>query len=324
MKSKLFILCLLILALLSMPLSAFAAENSVLIYSSAEDYRNEHFLKRLKEQFPDYDIQIEYMSTGNQAAKLMAEGLNTPADIIYDMEYGYFPLIENYLADLSGYDTTQFIDSLIPASHKYLPELMNSGTVIVNTETLEKLGLPEPTCYADLLNDCYRNQLSMPSPTTSGTGYMFLKSLVNAMGEDNAYAYFDAFAENVLQFTSSGSGAVNALVQGEASIGLGMISQAVVEINEGAPLKILFFEEGAPYVPYGYGIIEGKQSRQAVTDVFDFFYNVLVDEDKQFFPETIYQDKTFEMENYPSNIPYADMSGNTSEEKTRLLEKWEY
>ena len=38
----------------------------------------------------------------------------------------------------------------------------------------------------------------------------------------------------------------------------------------------------------------------------------------------IYVDKTFDIENYPTNINYADMSGNTTEEKTRLLENWEY
>ena len=58
----------------------------------------------------------------------------------------------------------------------------------------------------------------MPNPRSSGTGYNFLKSLVNAWGEDEAFAYFDRLAENVYQFTSSGSGPVNALVQGEADV----------------------------------------------------------------------------------------------------------
>lgn len=49
-------------------------------------------------------------------------------------------------------------------------------------------------------------------------------------------------------------------------------------------------------------------------------------EDKElFYPEQIYKDKTFEIENYRTDIVYADMSGNTTaEEKARLLENWEY
>ena len=154
---------------------------------------------------------------------------------------------------------------------------------------------------------------------------MFLKSLVNAWGEEEAFAYFDQLAENILQFTSSGSGPVNALVQGEAAIGLAMTGQTVTEINKGADLEILFFEEGSPYTVYGMGIIEGKQDRQAVQEVFNFFYTDLVPEDKErFFPEQIYKDRTFEIENFPTNIKYADMSGNTTEEKEKLLEKWKH
>ena len=54
--------------------AAESAGNKVVIYSGAEEYRNEYFLKRLNEEFPDYDITIEYMPTGNLAAKLAAEG----------------------------------------------------------------------------------------------------------------------------------------------------------------------------------------------------------------------------------------------------------
>lgn len=165
----------------------------------------------------------------------------------------------------------------------------------------------------------------MPNPKSSGTGYMFLLSLVNAWGEDVAFDYFDLLSDNILQYTSSGSGPVNALVQGEVAVGLGMIAQAVTSINEGAPLDILFFTEGAPYSIYGFGIVEGKQNRACVREVFDFFYNTLVDEDKAlYFPEQIYEDKTFEVTNYPTDIHYADMSGNTSERKQQLLSNWEY
>ena len=157
------------------------------------------------------------------------------------------------------------------------------------------------------------------------TKYMFVKMLVNTWGEDEAFRYFDALAENILQFTSSGSGPVNALIQGEAAIGLGMTAQAVTAINDGANLKILFFDEGSPFSLYGFAMPEGKQDRKAVRDVFDFFYTTLVPEDKElFYPEQIYKEKTFEIENYPTNIIYGDMSGNTTEEKTRLLDKWEY
>lgn len=44
-------------------------KESVLIYTSVEDYVIEDMNKRLSEEFPDYDITVEYVSTGNHAAK---------------------------------------------------------------------------------------------------------------------------------------------------------------------------------------------------------------------------------------------------------------
>lgn len=325
MKRMLMRLLTMALAVLCLTGSAIAEDNRVVIFTSAEDYRNEYMQKRLNETFPDYEIVLEYMPTGNQAAKLMAEGLNTECDITFDMEYGYFPMLEQYLADLSEYDYSHFADDLVPENKRYIPEVRNGGSIIVNTQVLEAKGLEKPASYADLLKPEYKDLISMPNPKSSGTGYMFLKSLVNAMGEDEAFDYFDALAENILQFTSSGSGPVNALIQQEAAIGLGMTSQAVTAINDGAPLEIIFFEEGSPYSAYGYSMIEGKQNRQCVKEVFDFFYTTLVDEDKAlFFPEPIYKDKAFEIDNYPTDILYADMSNNTSEEKNRLLDEWAY
>ena len=302
-----------------------ADDNRVVIYSGAEEYRNEYFSKRLKEQFPDYDISIEYMPTAELAAKLAAEGTDTDIDIIYDLDYSYAGLVEQYLADLSEYDQSIFVDDAKVASNKYLPEYRNGGAIIINPDVLAEKGLAEPTCYDDLLKPEYKNLISMPNPKSSGTGYMFLKSLVNAWGEEKAFDYFNKLSDNILQFTTSGSGPVNALVQKEVAIGLGMTGQAVVKINEGANLKIVFFEEGSPFSLYGYAMPDGKQNKKAVKDVFDFFYSTLVEEDKQlFFPEQIYKDKTFEVENYPTDIHYADMSTNTTEEKIRLLENWEY
>lgn len=301
------------------------SSNKVVIYSGAEEYRNEYFLKRLTEQFPDYEITIEYMPTGNLAAKLAAEGTDTDMDIFYDLDFSYAGLVEKYLADVSEYDQSIYVDDCKVESGRYLAATRNGGAIIVNPDVLAAKGIDEPTSYADLLKPEFKGLVSMPDPKSSGTGYMFVKSLVNAWGEDKAFEYFAGLAENILQFTSSGSGPVNALVQGEAAVGLGMTAQAVTKINEGANLKILFFEEGSPYSLYGYAIPEGKQNRKAVVDVFKFFYDTLVMEDKElYYPEQVFAKQANNIENYPKNIKYADMKGNTTEEKTRLLEKWEY
>lgn len=326
MKKNLICVLAMLLMVAAVLCGCGGSKESVLIYTSVEDYVIEDMNARLSEQFPDYDITVEYVSTGNHAAKLLAEGTNTECDITYDLEYGYMEQLAQagVLADLSAYDKSIYMDDTV-VSDNYLIQCRVGGAIILNTELLAQKGLAEPTCYEDLLKSEYAGMISMANPKSSGTGYMFLKSLVNAWGEEKAFAYFDALTPNVLQYTSSGSGPVNALLQGEAAIGFGMTSHAVTQINEGAPLKVIFFSEGSPFTLYGQGMIAGKETRQCVKEVFDFLVNTYSYElNEKFFPEQMFKDVVYNVENYPQNIVYSDMSGNTIEEKTRLLEMWKY
>ena len=297
----------------------------VVIFSSAEEYKNEFYSKKLKEKFPDYDIVIEYLSTGNHAAKLKAEGEKTLCDITLDLEAGYAKQLEPIFADLSSYDMSRYSEDLISKNKKWMPECRVGGAIILNTEVLKAKNLKVPQSYEDLLKPEYKGLISMPSPKASGTGYIFLKALVNSMGEEKAFAYFDQLSKNVLQFTSSGSGPVNALINKEVAIGLGMTAQGALKKTEGVPLEMVFFKEGSPYTFYTVAMIKGKEKNKAVKDVFDYLNsNVIEGQVQKYYPEKLYKDKDYTIKNMPENIKYADMKNNTIEEKERLLAKWNY
>ncbi len=301
-------------------------KEKIVIYTSIEDYVVKDLDARLKEQFPDYEIKLEYMSTGTHASKLLAEKTDTKCDIIYDLEYAYLAQLDEneLLADLSGYNKDIYYADLIE-SENYIPHLRSGGAIILNTKVLSENNLPEPTCYEDLLKPEYKGLISMPSPSSSGTGYMFLKSLVNTWGEEKAFEYFDKLTENILSYTSSGSGPVNALLLEEVAVGLGMTAQSVIQINEGAPFKIVYFEEGSPFTVYGQAIVKGKDERESVKEVFDYLVNTYgYVYNENFGPEKLFKDKSYTLENFPQDIVYSDMKNNTIEEKERLLALWKH
>jgi iron(III) transport system substrate-binding protein len=122
------------------------SSNKVVIYSGAEEYRNEYFLKRIKEEFPDYDVTIEYMPTGNLAAKLAAEGTQTDMDIFYDLDFSYAGLVEQYLADVSAYDQSIYVDDCKVENAHFLAATRNGGAIIIIPDVLKEKGIAEPTC----------------------------------------------------------------------------------------------------------------------------------------------------------------------------------
>ena len=331
MKNIKLLVCLLLL--LGIVSASFAAcgkkKEKVTIYTSTEDYNMELLQKTLDEKFPNYKIVIEYMSTSNIAAKVIEEGADSDCDIVFCEEYGYLEKMigAGVLDSIAGdYDLTRYVDDAVPAPVKdyALPCLRTGGGVIVNNHVLEQRGIAKPTSYADLLDPAYRGLVSMASPKSSGTGYMFFYSLVKAWGEERALAYFDELTPNVLAYTTSGSGPVNALVNREVAVGFGMISQAVTKINDGnSELEILFFEEGAPSNLYGNAIVKGKKVSKAVKDVMDYLDAYYTDAScAKFYPEPVFKNTDYHVPNFPSNIVYSDMTGNNLNAKEALLAKW--
>jgi iron(III) transport system substrate-binding protein len=64
-----------------------------------------------------------------------------------------------------------------------------------------------PKSWADLTDPRYREQIVMPNPYTSGTGYMVVSGWMQMQpfGERAGWAYIDRLHENIASYTSSGS-----------------------------------------------------------------------------------------------------------------------
>ena len=77
------------LAVLALPGCSSANDGTVVIYSCAEGVRNESLITAMHARFPEYDIRLHYIPTGNCAAKLRMEGSQSEADIVLDLEGGY-------------------------------------------------------------------------------------------------------------------------------------------------------------------------------------------------------------------------------------------
>lgn len=328
MRKKLTLALAAVMLLSALPLSSCGSKKSITIYATSEDYRIENAQKMFDEKFPEYDIHIEYKSTGDLSSKLIAEGDNTDCDIIMELENAYMEKISDSLAELKDVDFSVYKDTYVPDSRKYVPFVISSGSIVVNTKLLAEKNLSVPETYDDLLKPEYKGLISMPNPKSSSTGYIFLLNLVNAWGEEKAFTFFDGLAENIsgAGFTSSGSGPIQNLIMGEAVIGLGMTHQAVTEINNGEPLEVHFLAEGSPYDVYSSAVIKGKETDEDVMKVFDYLVNEITPKDKELYaPETIYKDRTFTKPNYPETIPYGDMSGISDiSVKDSLLSKWKY
>lgn len=317
-------ICLIFLFILLITTGCSKKDGQVVIYTSMEENRNKALKEQLAERFPDKDIIVQYLSTGNSAAKIKNEGTNVEADIVLDLETAHMANLEENFADLSSFDTSIYLDG-VNKSNKYLTWTKYTMALIIDKNYFDKHNLSVPKTYDDLLKSEYRNLIAIPDPKTSGTGYAFYLNVVNIMGEDNAIEYFKKLKNNLREFTTSGSGPTNLLKQGEIAIAMGMTSQGVEAINEGYNFKIVSLKTGAPYNTTSFGIIKGRENKENVREVFEWLMNDFGKYDKEYFlPDKILKNQEVKVKNYPTNLKDAKMDGIDSVSvKQDLISKWE-
>lgn len=317
-------ICLIFLFILLITTGCSKKAGKVVIYTSMEENRNKALKEQLAEKFPDKDIVVQYLSTGNSAAKIKNEGTNVEADIVLDLETAHMVELEENFADLSSFDTSIYLDG-VNKSNRYLTWTKYTMALVIDKNYFDKHNLSVPKTYDDLLKSEYKNLIAIPDPKTSGTGYAFYLNVVNIMGEDKAIEYFKKLKNNLREFTTSGSGPTNLLKQGEIAIAMGMTSQGVEAINEGYNFKIVSLKTGAPYNTTSFGIIKGRENKENVREVFEWLMNDFGKYDKEYFlPDKILKNQEVKVKNYPTNLKDAKMDGIDSVSvKQDLISKWE-
>jgi ABC-type Fe3+ transport system, periplasmic component len=102
------------------------------------------------------------------------------------------------------------------------------ATVCYNRVEAEKRHLPKPTSWEDLTKPVYKGMIVMPSPVSSGTGYLDVTSWLQTFGKDKGWQYMDALDKNVAQYVHSGSKPCTLAGTGEFPIGISSNSAARV------------------------------------------------------------------------------------------------
>lgn len=320
MKKKLLLIVMLFMVML---LTGCGSKDKVVIYTSMEEERNQKLTEMLKEEFPNLNVVVQHMATGNSAAKIKNEGTKVEADIVIDLETAHMKDVQDNFADLSNVDTSFYLDG-VNTSNNYLTWVKYTMNLIIDNKYFKEHNLTVPKTYEDLLKPEYKNLIAMPDPKTSGTGYGFFLNAVNIMGEEKAIEYFKKLKGNLREYTTSGSGPTNLLKQGEIAIAMGMTAQGVEAINDGYDFSIVELTTGSPYNTTSCGIIKGRESNENVMKVFNWLIKDFGKYDKEnYMPDKILKDQKSNMKNYPENLKDANMTGvDSTEVKDKLIEKW--
>jgi iron(III) transport system substrate-binding protein len=139
-----------------------------------------------------------------------------------------------------------------------------------NTDLLASAGLPAPNCWRDLAKPVYRRHILSGNPHSSGTAFTTLVTLVQLLGEDEAFGYMRELGRNITEYTKAGAEPVKAAGRGEITIGISFMHDAVTQKQAGAPLVIVAPCEGTGYEIGAVSIVKGSRNLEEARRFVDF------------------------------------------------------
>ena len=211
------------------------------------------------------DVNMVRLSSGEAYAKIRAESSNPKTDIWWagsgdpHLQAAAEKLTMEYTSPLLAEQRDWSQKQAESAGHRTVGIYSGILGWGYNTDIFAKKGLDEPKCWADLLNPALVGEVQIANPASSGTAYTALASLVQLMGEDEAFDYLKKLNDNVSQYTKSGSAPVKAAARGETGLGIVFMHDAIAQTVEGFPIKTVAPCEGTGYEIGSMSIVEGAR-----------------------------------------------------------------
>lgn len=209
----------------------------------------------------DTGIKINYVriSAGEMLTRIEAENANPLVSVMHGGPSDTYvsAVGKGLLAPYQPEGVADAPEAYRDAAGYWSPIYAGAIGFACNTEWFDEHQLEMPTSWADLLKPEFKGEISMAHPTTSGTAYTVLATIMQLYGDDRAAAweYMKGLNKNIRQYTKSGGAAPQQAALGEVAIALTFSHDALVYANQGYPVKLMFPVEGTGYEVGGVALL---------------------------------------------------------------------
>ncbi|MBQ8238459.1 MAG: ABC transporter substrate-binding protein [Oscillospiraceae bacterium] len=220
-------------------------------------------------------VELLSMSSGEVLSKLRAEGGTPSADLWFGGGIDAFMsakedgLLEQVTFDAAENLADEFKDS---EGYWYSKGITIVG-FLVNDVLLEDLQLTAPTSWADLLKEEYAGEIIMSNPAVSGTNYSVVNALLQTMGEEEGWKYFEELNENIAYYGRRGSDPKNKVSSDEFAIGISYIDRTIEALLADYPLSIVYPTDGMPWVPEGVAVFKNAENVDAAAYFVEWLFS---------------------------------------------------
>jgi len=222
------------------------------------------------------DVDMTRKSSGETFAQVKAESSNPKGDVWWGgtgdphLQAAEEGLTEPYISPMRDQLQPWAITQAESAGDRTIGIYSGALGFGYNTDLLAANNLPEPKCWEDLTKPEFKGHVQIANPNSSGTAYTTLATMAQLFGEDGGFDYMKRLHANVNQYTKSGSAPIKAAGQGETTVGIVFMHDAVAQTVAGFPVVTVAPCEGTGYEIGSMSIIAGARNMDEAKQFYDW------------------------------------------------------
>jgi len=201
--------------------AAAKASGTISVYSALNESTNNEFVKAFKAAVPGVEVALlPLAAAGELQTRIKAEKASPKADVFIGGDSSFHDglgkegLLESYVSTNASAVAAQSKDP----GNNWTGFYFGIFGIVMNTDRVNKeVGGAKPTSWDDLLDPKWKGKLVLPSPITTGGGYIFIATQVFRFNKDEAKAmdYMKRFHANIAQYPGTAPQAIQLVSQGQ-------------------------------------------------------------------------------------------------------------
>ena len=232
------------------------------------------FINPLVSEFENQsDVKVEVIAagTGELLKRVESEAANPLGDIFWGGSLSTVKPVMNLFENYTSKNEADIQDDFKNTEGPLTRFTDIPSVLMVNTDLVGDI---EIKGYEDLLKPELKGKIAMSDPAKSSSSYEHLINMLYAMGKgdpEKGWDYVDKFIQNLDGKLLSGSSAVyKGVADGEYVVGLTFEEGGAKYVADGAPVELVYMEEGVISKADGVYIIKDAKNMENAKAFIDF------------------------------------------------------
>jgi len=220
-----------------------------------------------------YGVNVELIQagTGELVKRIESEKNDPYGDVLFGGSWSTMYSNEDLWEPYVSANDANVMDAYKNECGFITSNVLDGSVLIVNTDLIGDI---EIKGYKDLLNPELKGKIATADPANSSAAFAHLTNMLLAMGgyeSDEAWQYVeDLFANIDGKICESSSNVYKGVADGEYVVGLSYEDPCAQLVKDGAPVKIVYMEEGTVFLPASATIIKGAKNMDNAKLFMDF------------------------------------------------------